>query len=186
MKKILGIVGSPRRKGNTELLVSRILVGAQDAGATTDMLLLKDLTIRECDGCHVCWKGKPCSKHDDMKEVYQKIIESDLLIFGTPVYWYGPTALMKALIDRFVYFGASENRAKIKGKSAILAVPFEEKDLETAALLIAFFEKSLTYLEMKLAGQVIVPGVSQKGDILKYEERLAEGYELGKRTVMAL
>jgi multimeric flavodoxin WrbA len=183
MKRILGIVGSPRRNGNTHLLVSRILEGAKDEGAVTDILFLNDLNIRECDGCHSCWEGNPCSKKDDMNDVYSKIIESDVIVFGTPVYWYGPTALMKGFVDRFVYFNCPENRAKIKNKSAIIAVPFEEENPETAGLVVAFFKKSLTYLEMKLLGQVIVPGVTRRGEILKKGQYLAEGYELGRTSV---
>ncbi len=116
-----------------------------------------------------------------MNDVYAKIMESDVIIFGTPVYWYGPTALMKGFIDRFVYFNCAENRARIKGKSAVIAVPFEEETLETADLVVSFFEKSFEYLEMNFVAKVIVPGVSQKGDILEKEESLEEGYELGKR-----
>lgn len=67
--KILGVVGSPRKNGNTHILVSRILEGAKVNGAFTDSLFLNNLTIRECDGCHVCWKGKPCTKNDDMNNV---------------------------------------------------------------------------------------------------------------------
>jgi multimeric flavodoxin WrbA len=181
MKKILGIVGSPRKKGNTHILVSRILEGAKEQGAVTGILFLNDLTIRECDGCHACWKGKPCSKKDDMNDLYPRIIESDVIVFGTPVYWYGPTALMKGFIDRFVYFNCAENRAKIRGKAAVIAVPFEDETLETADLVVTFFEKSFQYLEMNLVGKIIVPGVSRKGDILEKEASLEEGIELGKR-----
>lgn len=88
---------------------------------------------------------------------------------------------MKGFIDRFVYFNCPENRAKIKGKSAVIAVPFEEENLETASLLVAFFEKSLHYLQMNLIGKIIVPGVSGKGEILEKGDRLEEGYDLGKR-----
>ena len=116
-----------------------------------------------------------------MNAIYPKIIESDIIIFGTPVYWYGPTALMKCFIDRFVYFNCPENRLKIKGKAAVLAIPFEEDNPETARLLIRFFEKSLRYLEMKIAGKILAPGVSARGDILKREEFLTKGYQLGRR-----
>jgi multimeric flavodoxin WrbA len=184
MKKILGIMGSPRRNGNTHILVSRILEGAEAEGARGDILLLDDLVIQECNGCHCCWEGKECSKDDDMKEVYPRIIESDGIVFGTPVYWYGPTALMKGFIDRFVYFNCPENRTKIRGKPAVLAVPFEEEDPEAAALLKAFFEKSLGYLEMNLIGTILVPGVSRKGEILEKEVKLQEGYELGRRLAL--
>ncbi|MGB7538574.1 MAG: flavodoxin family protein [Anaerolineales bacterium] len=185
MPKVLGIVGSPRKKGNTHLLVSRILEGAQSAGAETELLLLNDLTIRECDDCHVCWSGKPCARNDDMNAVYPRIAASGVLVFGTPVYWYAPTALMKCFIDRFVYFNCPANREMIRGKSAILAVPFEEENPETAALVTAFFEKSLAYLEVNLIGSVIVPGMGRRGQILEQPARLAEAYELGKRSANA-
>jgi multimeric flavodoxin WrbA len=180
MKKILGVVGSPRRNGNTHILVSKILEGAKEEGALVDILFLNDLNIQECDGCHACWEGKQCSKCDDMSDIYPKIIESDIIIFGTPVYWYGPTALMKGFIDRFVFFNCPENRVKIKGKLAVIAVPFEEENPETAALLVSFFEKSLQYLEMDLIAKIIVPGVSRKGEILEKGDRLEEAYTMGR------
>lgn len=180
-KKILGVVGSPRKKGNTHILVSTILEGAKGEGADTELLFLNDLNIRECDGCHVCWKGKHCAKKDDMNPVYPKITQSDTIVFGTPVYWYGPTALMKCFIDRFVYFNCPENRAKIRGRSAIIAVPFEEENLKTASLLIKFFEKSLQFLEMNLIRKILVPGVSGRGDIMKKPAVLEKSYRVGER-----
>jgi multimeric flavodoxin WrbA len=179
VKRILGIVGSPRRNGNTHLLVQRILDGAREGGAEVELVLLKDLVIHECDGCHACWEGKPCSKPDDMPAIYEKIAASDGIIFGTPVYWYGPTALMKAFLDRFVYFNSPENRPQIRGKLAVLAVPYEEESAETAGPLVAMFEKSFAYLEMDLVAKVLVPGVGEKKDILKKEAVLQEAFELG-------
>ncbi len=179
--RILGVIGSPRRNGNTHILVSRILEGAEQEGAIVDTIFLDDLSIRECDGCHVCWKGRECSKSDDMNHVYPKIMEADAIVFGTPVYWYGPTALMKAFIDRFVYFNCPENRAKIKGKSAVIAIPYEEEDPETAAPVVDFFERCFRYLEISLVGQIIAPGVTRRGEILEKTERLEEAFELGRR-----
>jgi len=180
MKRILAVVGSPRKNGNTHILVSKITEGARAEGALVDELFLGDLTIRECDGCHVCWEGKDCNKNDDMLAIYPKIIQSDVIIFGTPVYWYGPTALMKAFIDRFVYFNCPENREKIRGKSAIIAVPFEEKDPEMAKPVVEFFQKCLDYLQVNLVDKIIVPGVSAKGEIRRNAELLQEAYELGR------
>jgi multimeric flavodoxin WrbA len=179
-KKILAVVGSPRRNGNTHILVSRIAEGAKAEGAAVEQLLLGELNIRECDGCHHCWTSEICSKNDDMYHIYPKIAESDAIIFGTPVYWYGPTALMKLFIDRFVYFNSPTNRDRIKGESAVIAVPFEEENPETARLVVEFFEKSFAYLEMKLVGKILVPGVSEKGDILQKPEVLAQAYDLGR------
>jgi len=119
-----------------------------------------------------------------MNNLYPKIIESDIIIFGTPVYWYGPTALMKAFLDRFVFFNCPENREKIRGMKAILAVPFEEDNVETAEPLIRMFEKSFEYLEMVLIEKIIVPGVGKKGEVLKKQEVLDSCYELGKNLAI--
>ena len=78
MKKILGIVGSPRKNGNTHIIVSKLLEGSHDTGAQTEILLLGGLTINECDGCHACWRGRECSKHDDMNGLYQKSLTATL------------------------------------------------------------------------------------------------------------
>jgi len=180
MKRILGVVGSPRRNGNTHLLVSKLLEGAQGAGASTDTVFLNDLRIRECDGCHACWSGRPCSKNDDMNPLYARLIESDVIVFGTPVYWYGPTALMKGFIDRFVYFNSPENHAKIKGKPAALVVPYEEKSLEMGGFVVTFFEKCFQYLDMRLAGTILAPGVTRKGDVMDKPEFLEKAFELGR------
>ena len=179
MTKVLAIVGSPRRKGNTDILVDRILSGAKDAGADVEKIHLKGLTIKECDGCYACWKGKLCPKKDDMNDLYPKIDAADVVVFGTPVYWFGPTALLKAFIDRLIYFNCPENRPKIAGKAAFIASPFEDTDMETAAPMLAFFEKCFDYLEMKPAGRILVPGVADKGDILKKNKALEQAYQLG-------
>ena len=180
MSKILGIVGSPRRGGNTHLLVSEALDEAQRHGAGVECVLLGDLAIRECDGCHVCWQAKPCSKADDMIDLYAKIIDCDVLVFGTPVYWYGPTALMKAFIDRFVYFNCPANRAGVAGKSAAVVVPFEEQADETAAGTVAFFDKCLQYLQMNLVGRLIVPGVTERGEVGALPDVMARARDLGR------
>jgi len=70
-KRILAVVGSPRKNGNTHILVSKIAEGAVSAGAAVDELLLGELSIGECDGCHACWKGRQCSKNDDMRQIYE-------------------------------------------------------------------------------------------------------------------
>ncbi len=183
MKKIIGIAGSPRNNGNTHILVNKILEGAKDNGAETELIFLNDLDINECDGCYTCWKGKDCSKKDDMNNLYPKIIRSDIIIFGTPVYWYGPTALMKAFIDRFVFFNCTENREKIKNKSAVIVVPFEDKDMDTVRPVIEFFSRCFEYLQLRFIKKIIVPGVTVKGEILNKKEYMDEAYDLG--TVLA-
>ena len=184
MKKVLGIIGSPRRQGNTNLLVEKILAGGRDGGGETDAVFLADLEIADCIGCHACWEGKSCPDHDDLEYVIGKIIASDVIVFGTRVYWYGPTALMKACIDRFVYFNGGENRAKIRGKSAVIAIPYEEEDAETVQPVEAFFAKCFHYLEMPLVGTIVAPGVTKRGEIKSKPEILKQAWELGKKLAV--
>ena len=183
MAQVLGVVGSPRRNGNTHVLVEAILEGAKERGAGVETLFLDELTIRECDGCHACWKGKPCPKDDDMNAVYPKLIASDAIVFGTPVYWYGPTALMKAFIDRLVYFNCPEHRERIRGKAVAIAVPFEEENPDTGAPLVDFFERCFHYLEMRLVARLLVPGVTRRGEVRSKADRLAEARAIGRRLV---
>jgi multimeric flavodoxin WrbA len=181
--KILGVIGSPRKNGNTHILVSNILKAAEETGASAETILLADKKIEECDGCLVCWKNKECPKADDMLDLYPKIIESDVIIFGTPVYWYGPTAIMKSFLDRFVYFNCPENRNKIKGKNVVLVIPFEEETPATADLVVEMFKRSFNYLEMNLAESILIPGVSKRGDVLKKTECLKKCRELGSKIL---
>ena len=179
--KILAVVGSPRRGGNTDILLSKIAEGARAGGAEVETIQLGGLQVRECDGCHACWRGRPCSKDDDMRAIYPKIAASDAIVFGTPVYWYGPTALMKGFIDRFVYFNCEANRPQVRGKKAVVAVVLEENREETWKPVVEFFERSLAYLEMALAGTIVVPGVGTKGAIRGKPEQLEEALRLGQR-----
>ena len=140
--------------------------------------------MQECNGCHACWKGNhACSKHDDMKTLYPKIAECDALVLGTPVYWYGPTAIMKCFIDRFVYFNCPANRSKIKGKAAVIAVPFEDTALDTSSLVVDMFAKSFRYLEVKLVEKVLVPGVTKRGEVRSRKRVMDRCFKLGQRLV---
>jgi multimeric flavodoxin WrbA len=167
--------------GNTDVLLTEVGRGVRDAGGVFEIIPLKDGAIRECNGCHVCWTGKPCAKKDAMNELYPKIAASQGLVFGTPVYWYGPTALMKAFVDRFVYFNCNRNRPMIRGKAAALVIPYEEDSLDTAAPVIDFFVRSLSYMQMSLVGQVIAPGVTQRGEVKHKPALMMEAYTLGRR-----
>ena len=98
--KVIGIVCSPRRQGNTEILVQEALESAKAAGAEVELLTLAGKTLAPCDGCETCTKTGKCHIDDDMQEVYPKLIEADGIIFGSPIYFWTITAQAKALIDR--------------------------------------------------------------------------------------
>ena len=160
-----------------------MMEGVKAAGGAGEIICLVEYNINDCDGCHSCWKGNECSKNDDMNDLYLKINESEVIIFGTPVYWYGPTAIMKAFLDRFVFYNCPENRQLLKGKSAIIVIPFEEKNEETARPLVDMFKKSLKYLEIPLIEKLIVPGVYQKADVLKFDDVMENAYKIGTKII---
>jgi multimeric flavodoxin WrbA len=120
-----------------------------------------------------------------MLPLYEQITSADLLVLATPVYWYGPTALMKAFIDRFVYFNCPEHRLSVQGKKALVAVVLEEDNEATWEPVVHFFDQSLGYLEMKRAGTVVVGGVGPAGAIRQKPDRLNEAFELGRNAVQA-
>ncbi len=180
---LLGFNGSPRLGGNTDVLLQAALEAAAEAGARTELVQLGGLSIAECDGCHACWEGAECVKQDDMNAVYEQIAQADAVLFGTPVYWYGVTGLMKLLLDRMVYFNCPENRELVRGKPVGLVVPFEEDDPATADGVLAMFRKSCAYLEMPLAGTLIVPGVTLPGEVRERPEPMAQARDLGRKLV---
>jgi multimeric flavodoxin WrbA len=118
-----------------------------------------------------------------MRDLYPVICDSHVFIFATPVYWYGPTALLKAFIDRFVYFNCPANRPLVRGKNVAVAIVLEEETEPTWRPVLEFFEKSLAWLEMPLAGTIVVPGVGPKGAIREKPDDLERGYQLGRRLV---
>jgi len=180
MKEVLGVVGSPRKGGNTQILVSEILKGAREAGARTELLSLGKLRIEECDGCHTCWDTEVCRINDGMVRIYKKLMDSDCIILATPMYWFGPTVPMKAFIDRLVYFCCSRNEDKIKGKEVVLATVLAGEDPNDANPLLRMLKMTVDYLGMKLRGKIIVPGVAEKGAIRKKKRKLKEAFNLGR------
>jgi multimeric flavodoxin WrbA len=102
--KVVGICGSPRR-GNTEWMLRRLLEAVARMGAETELILLRRKNIKSCNGCLTCEEGGKarkgvCTIHDDMQEIYPKLMEADCLVFGTPVYFEMLSGLLKTFIDR--------------------------------------------------------------------------------------
>ncbi len=119
--KILGIVGSPRKGGNTEIMVREALDAAGRAGAETEIVLVADKKIAGCDGCEACYKNGTCLIKDDMVPIYEKLRAADGIIFGTPVYYGDFPSQAKAVIDRAhaLRFGAGlKGSSYLSGKVA--------------------------------------------------------------------
>ena len=98
--KIVGILGSPRKGGNTEILLDVALEEAEQNGVSVDKILLRDKVISPCDGCMKCVKTGKCAVKDDMGEIYQKMLESDGILWATPVYFWSMTGQTKVVMDR--------------------------------------------------------------------------------------
>ena len=102
--KVLGISCSPRKGGNTEILMKEALDSAEQAGAETLLWTVAGKDLRPCDGCFYCVKKGKCRIADDIQELYELILEYDAMIWGTPVYFFDATAQAKIIIDRLFNF----------------------------------------------------------------------------------
>ena len=99
-KKVLALSTSPRRGGNSELLADAFLAGAAETGHETEKICLYDKDIKFCRGCLACQKTKRCVIRDDVEEILEKMCRADVLVFATPIYFYGMSGQMKTLLDR--------------------------------------------------------------------------------------
>jgi multimeric flavodoxin WrbA len=100
--KILGLSCSPRKQGNTVTLLEEALKGAKQEGAEVELYSVSGKNIQPCDGCGTCNKTGECHIKDDMQGLYDKLVEADGIIFGTPIYFYSMAAQAKAVIDRTI------------------------------------------------------------------------------------
>jgi multimeric flavodoxin WrbA len=143
-KTILGIVGSPRKGANTDALVDSVLAGAEEIGATSVKVNLPELEIAPCRACNKCQRDGKCIQDDDMNELVELMQMSDIWILGTPVYWWGPSAQMKAFIDR--WYGLDQRL--FQGKQIILAIPMGGNNERYAQHIIGMFKDICNYLGM--------------------------------------
>jgi len=115
---IIGIIGSLRKNGNTELLTAHTLKAVAEEGLNTEIVRLADLDIRPCNACMVCKKERRCSIEDDLWPVYEKMKQADGIIVGSPVYFGSATAAVRALLERTGYIALSERNFHV-GKYAL-------------------------------------------------------------------
>jgi multimeric flavodoxin WrbA len=173
--KILALVASPRKRSNTDILVNQILKGSKESGHTAEKLYLYHYSISPCVDCRNCKKRDyVCPLKDGMQQIYPKMEEADLIIFGTPLYWYGPTGKMKLLVDRMRPFVAN---GKMKGKKWVLVTPSAEGP-KVCGPLVQMFRLSFDYLGMKFVGKILVKAY-EKGEVKKNQQVLKKTYEFG-------
>jgi multimeric flavodoxin WrbA len=179
-QRVLGIVGSPRRGGNTEILVDEVLRGAEEAGAQVEKVILSKLDIRPCRGCNACKKAGKCTQQDDMHALLEQMKRSQVWVLGTPIYWWGPTAQIKAFLDR--WYGV-QHRTMFEGRRTILTIPLEDTYEGTARHTVGMFKDALNYLKMEHLATVVATGVLDRGAVREHPEVLAKAYQAGREAI---
>ncbi len=182
--KVLGIMGSPRIKSNTDLLLEEALKGAQSQQAEVEKLVVDKMKITPCREYYGCLKDGNCVIRDDMDIIYPKLLEADGIIVASPIFFYGVTAQLKALIDRCQALWARRYVLKTMPESgkkgAFIAVGATKgKQLfEGSILTIKYFFQAFG---VEYSDELLARGVDKKGEIKEHPDMLKEAFELGKR-----
>jgi multimeric flavodoxin WrbA len=177
--KILGINGSPRKKGNTETMIDEVLAGAKEAGAITDKISLYDLDISPCIGCNSCKDNGTCSIKDDMVLVYDKMRESDVFIMGTPIYYWGPTGQFKSFFDRLL---AASRQGIIRGKKVIITIPLGGSE-PVARHTDGMLTDALNYMGAEIFAKIISPSTMSVGEVKQKSDKMKLAKESGKEVI---
>lgn len=186
--KVLGIMGSPRVGGNSDVLLSQALAGAKAAGADVEKIILDRKHISGCKDCKKCNKMGVCAIQDDMLDIQKKILDAYAIIHASPVYFWTMTAQMKAYLDRWCVFFDAEWRwqkdyyPKMRGKRIGLITVCGDTNVHTADPIVHSFKSTVDMTKMQWLGAVMA-SASDKGDIVKNEAAIQQAVELGKKAV---
>ena len=171
---ILILAGSPRKDGNTELLAEAFAKGAVE-NHHVEIVSVRDYKVNPCLGCNACFKTDGiCAQKDDMAIIYEKMSRADMLVIASPVYFYGISAQLKAVIDRF--HNPIRDSFHIKKMALLLVGAASLPELFNA--ILTEYNLCLKFFEIEDAGKVLVRGVKDKGDI-NNTDALNEAYTLG-------
>lgn len=187
--KVLVLLGSPRKKGNTAVLADRIAKGAEEAGAEVESIYLNGLKISTCQACYVCQRpdAKKCAVDDDMQTLFPKLIEADAWVFATPVYWFSFTAQTKLLFDRlFALRAYGSEKNPFRGKRIAVAMTYGGADAFSSGCINALrtFQDAFKYNRSELVGMVY--GSAGPGNEIESNATLLEQAEqLGRKLVGA-
>ncbi len=184
-KQVLVILGSPRKKGNSSTLATRISRGAKSAGAEVETVFLHALKISPCRGCDTCKKpdSKGCAIADDMQEIYRKLIKADVWVIASPVYWFTMSAQTKIFMDRCYALTAYAEKP-FAGKRIAIAMSYGDADPVKSGCVNALrtFQDAYRYTGSKIVGMVYGSAVDV-GEIADNRPLMREAEELGKRLV---
>ena len=185
--KVLGIMGSPRMKGNTDLLLDEALKGAESQQAEVEKILADKLQIAPCKEYYGCLKDGKCVIKDDMDDIYDKLLAADAVIIASPMFFYTVSAQLMLLISRCQALWARKyvlkNMDIPEKKGAFIAVGATrgEKLFDGPKLTIKYFFQAIN---ARYTDELLVRGVDKKGEIKDHPTALSDAYELGKRLAV--
>jgi len=195
MVKILGVSGSPRAGGNTDVLLRYFLKGAEAEGAHTEKAFLRDYAIRPCVGCEQCRKDKTCTRFfDGMQLLYPKVEEAKGLVLGSPSHNFNVTAWVKAFIDRlYPYYNFTEDRPRKyssrlegQGRKAIVYGVCEQTFEEGMGFTLDAMREPLRCLGYEVITEFPVAGFFDRGAVRQDQEILDRAFEEGRKLAQAL
>ncbi len=187
--KVLGIAGSPRRGGNTDLLLAEVMKGAASRGAEVKTIILNDLEISPCQHCDACLEAGRCKIEDDMQMVYRELEDADRIVLASPIQFMGLTAQMKTMIDRCQALWARKyvlklpplgNRRERKGFFISVGGRKIANVFEPALVMV---KTVFRILDITYAGELLFPGVDEKGAIAKHPDALQQAFLAGQKLV---
>ena len=175
-KNVLILSGSPRKGGNSDLLCDEFLRGAVEAGHTVEKIRVAEKKIGYCSGCYYCQKsGGVCAKKDDMGELLQKMIDADVIVLASPVYFYSIDAQLKTVIDRTV-----ARWTEVKGKEFYYITTCADEDEAAVERTLECFRGYADCVEgAKEMGVIRGVGVYEPGKI-KNTSAFGQAYKMGK------
>ena len=177
-KKVLILSGSPRKDGNSDILCNEFMRGAIESGNEVEKIRVAEKKIGFCTGCYACRNTGVCAIKDDMDEVMQKLIDADVIVLASPVYFYSIDAQLKALIDRTVC-----RWTEVKDKEFYYIMTAADSEIESMETTLACFRGYADCVEgAKEMGVIYGTGVYEKGEI-KDKKAMLEAYEMGKGIV---
>ena len=174
--EIVVLEGSPNKHGSSNLLADEFMRGAQEAGHTVQIIDAAHSDIHPCTGCIHCGYEGPCIQKDDVEKFRSEILTADMMVFVTPLYYYGMSAQLKALIDRFCAFNSSIQRKHMK--AAMLSAAWNSDDW-TFGALEAHYRTLVRYLNLRDMGAVWGRGCGSPS-MTKHSHYLRQAYELGR------
>ena len=174
MKNIVVVSGSPRKGGNSDLLCDKLIEGALSVGHKTEKIFIGDQKINYCTGCGYCFNKKKCSQKDDMTEILEKMIASDVIVMASPVYFYTISGQMKTFIDR-----CCGRYTELTGKEFCFIMTAQDTNLSMLNRTLECFRGFTDCLDDAKERAVIYgTGVWHKGEI-KGKKAMEEAYHLG-------